>query len=163
MKTTFDGDGVESSRREGGARQSNLIDVHVGARVRLRRMLLGVSQEKLGEQLGLTFQQIQKYEKGSNRIGASRLYELSRVLDVPVQYFYDDLPGDETARPCPSGFSEAHDTANFAGFLSTRESVELQRSFARITDGTVRRAIVDLVRSLAGTAVDVGVPSGNDG
>ena len=78
-----------------GSRRANPIDVHVGSRVRLRRMLLGMSQEKLGEHLGLTFQQIQKYEKGINRIGASRLFDLSNVLGVPVQFFYEELPVTE--------------------------------------------------------------------
>ncbi len=83
------GDGEVEDR---SSRRANPVDVHVGARVRLRRMLLGMSQEKLGEQLGLTFQQIQKYEKGINRIGASRLFDLSQVLSVPVQFFYEELP-----------------------------------------------------------------------
>ena len=73
-------------------RSMNPIDAHVGARVRLRRMLVGMSQERLGELLGVTFQQVQKYEKGANRIGASRLYEVSQILEVPVQFFFDDLP-----------------------------------------------------------------------
>ena len=76
-------------------RKSNPVDIHVGGRVRLRRMLLGMSQEKLGESLGLTFQQIQKYEKGANRIGASRLFELARILGVNVQYFFEELAGQE--------------------------------------------------------------------
>src|ERR1700740_2478623 len=89
---------------ERGSRRANPIDVHVGSRVRLRRMLMGMSQEKLGEHLGLTFQQIQKYEKGINRIGASRLFDLSKVLAVPVQFFYEELPvsGTEGA----AGFAE---------------------------------------------------------
>src|SRR3989304_4981664 len=82
----------EIEAEDRGSRRANPVDVHVGSRVRLRRMLLGMSQEKLGEHLGLTFQQIQKYEKGINRIGASRLYDLSRVLAVPVQFFYEELP-----------------------------------------------------------------------
>src|SRR5690606_38628517 len=82
-----------------GSRRANPIDVHVGSRVRLRRMLLGMSQEKLGEHLGLTFQQIQKYEKGINRIGASRLFDLSKVLGVPVQFFYEDLPSSGAEAP----------------------------------------------------------------
>src|SRR5436190_11215269 len=81
----------EVETEERGSRRANPVDVHVGSRVRLRRMLLGMSQEKLGEQLGLTFQQIQKYEKGINRIGASRLFDLSQVLAVPVQFFYEEL------------------------------------------------------------------------
>ena len=88
---------IEAEER--GARRANPIDVHVGSRVRLRRMLLGMSQEKLGEHLGLTFQQIQKYEKGINRIGASRLFDLSQVMGVPVQYFYEELPVCERSSP----------------------------------------------------------------
>jgi DNA-binding XRE family transcriptional regulator len=82
----------DSDSEERSSRRANPVDVHVGSRVRLRRMLLGMSQEKLGEHLGLTFQQIQKYEKGINRIGASRLFDLSKVLAVPVQFFYEELP-----------------------------------------------------------------------
>ena len=86
---------VASQAEDKGTRRPNPIDVHVGSRVRLQRMLLSMSQEKLGEQLGLTFQQVQKYEKGVNRIGASRLFDLSRVLGVPVSFFYDEAPGSE--------------------------------------------------------------------
>ncbi|MCB1514247.1 MAG: helix-turn-helix transcriptional regulator [Hyphomicrobiaceae bacterium] len=90
------------------ARRANPMDVHVGTRVRMRRMILGLSQEKLGELLGLTFQQIQKYEKGINRIGASRLFELSKVLDVPVQFFFEQAPGGEAigAVSAPGGLAE---------------------------------------------------------
>jgi transcriptional regulator with XRE-family HTH domain len=113
-------------------------------------MLLGMSQEKLGEHLGLTFQQVQKYEKGVNRIGASRLFDLAHVLGVPVQFFYDDAP---------AGMGETSDSASFAErpaesyvveFLSGREGLELNKAFVRITDARVRRSIVDLVRALAG-------------
>ncbi|RPI31359.1 MAG: XRE family transcriptional regulator, partial [Hyphomicrobiaceae bacterium] len=83
---------------EKGSRRPNPIDVHVGSRVRFRRMLLGMSQEKLGEKLGLTFQQIQKYEKGINRIGASRLFDLAQVLGVSVQFFYEEAPTGEVPR-----------------------------------------------------------------
>src|SRR6476646_1976486 len=88
------------------SRRPNPMDAHVGTRGRLRRMLLGMSQEKLGEHLGLTFQQVQKYEKGVNRIGASRLFDLARVLGVPVQFFYDEAPADVAGTPVPAGFSE---------------------------------------------------------
>ena len=90
-----------------GSRRANPMDVHVGTRVRLRRMLLGMSQEKLGEHLGLTFQQVQKYEKGVNRIGASRLFDLAKVLGVPVQFFYDEAPaGTYSAAEPIAGFAE---------------------------------------------------------
>jgi len=127
---------------ERNARRANPIDVHVGSRVRLRRMLLGMSQEKLGEQLGLTFQQIQKYEKGVNRIGASRLFEMARVLGVQVQFFYDELSGSA------SGMLDAGEDY-VPEVLATREGLELNKAFARITDPRVRRSIVELVRALA--------------
>jgi transcriptional regulator with XRE-family HTH domain len=111
-------------------------------------MLLGMSQEKLGEHLGLTFQQIQKYEKGINRIGASRLFDLSNVLGVPVQFFYEELPvsdGDGA-----SGFAERPAESYAVEFLGSREGLELNKAFARISDARVRRSIVELVRAFAG-------------
>jgi transcriptional regulator with XRE-family HTH domain len=133
-------------------RSMNPIDAHVGARVRLRRMLIGMSQEKLGEMLGVTFQQIQKYEKGANRIGASRLYEVSRILDVPVQFFFDDLP-DDGDRPIarPHGFSENGGEPFVMDFVSSSEGLSLNRAYTGIKDGKIRRGILDLVRSIAGT------------
>lgn len=138
---------------EKGSRRANPLDLHVGSRVRLQRMLLGMSQEKLGEQLGLTFQQIQKYEKGINRIGASRLFELAKVLGVSVQFFYDDAPGsysDQSAPAGMAGFAERPADTYVVDFLSSREGVELNKAFVKITDPKVRRTIVDLVRTLAG-------------
>jgi len=132
-----------------GSRRANPIDVHVGSRVRLRRMLLGMSQEKLGEHLGLTFQQIQKYEKGINRIGASRLFDLSKVLGVPVQFFYEELPG---AGDAVAGLGERPAESYAVEFLGSREGLELNKAFARITDPRVRRSIVELVRAFAGDA-----------
>ena len=127
------------------------IDVHVGSRVRLRRTLLGMSQEKLGEALGLTFQQVQKYERGVNRIGASRLFDLSRVLDVPIGFFFDDMPpemgGSQGSRRF-GGFQETQD-----GFeddtLHRRETLELVRAYYRITDAPVRKRVFELIKSLA--------------
>lgn len=131
---------------ERNARRANPIDVHVGGRVRLRRMLLGMSQEKLGEQLGLTFQQIQKYEKGVNRIGASRLFDMARVLGVPVQFFYDEAPNGNPAEA--TGMADV--SAEYVpDLITTREGFELNKAFARIPDARVRRAVVELVRSLA--------------
>lgn len=130
------------------ARRANPIDVHVGSRVRLRRMLMGMSQEKLGEHLGLTFQQIQKYEKGINRIGASRLFDLSQVLAVPVQYFYEELPAG-VAETGAAGFGERPSENYTVEFLGSREGLELNKAFARIGDLRIRRAIVELIRSLA--------------
>ncbi len=136
-----------------GSRRANPMDVHVGTRVRLRRMLLGMSQEKLGEQLGLTFQQVQKYEKGVNRIGASRLFDLAKVLGVPVQFFYDEAPvGVLSAADLAGGFAEQPGESYVVEFLGTRDGMELNKAFARITDLKVRRAVVDLVRALAGEA-----------
>ena len=140
----------EIEKDDRGSRRANPIDVHVGSRVRLRRMLLGMSQEKLGEHLGLTFQQIQKYEKGINRIGASRLYDLSQVLSVPVQFFYEELvvaPAGGAA-----GFAERPAESYAVEFLGSREGLELNKAFARISDPKVRRSIVDLVRAFAGEA-----------
>lgn len=147
---------------EKGSRRPNPIDVHVGSRVRLRRMLLGISQEKLGERLGLTFQQVQKYEKGVNRIGASRLFDLSTVLAVPISFFYEDAPANEArVQPIP-GFAEAAPAdSNILEFLSTREGLELNRAFSRISDAKQRRAVLDLVRSLAD--VDDGETNGDNG
>jgi transcriptional regulator with XRE-family HTH domain len=124
----------------------NPIDRHVGARVRMRRMLAGVSQEKLGEALGLTFQQIQKYEKGSNRISASRLQQIAKMLDVPVSFFFDGAPtGDMPS----GGFSDAASTAYVSDFLATSEGVQLTKAFVRIKSVRVRRRIVDLVEAMA--------------
>jgi transcriptional regulator with XRE-family HTH domain len=130
------------------------IDAHVGARVRLRRTLLGMSQEKLGDALGLTFQQVQKYERGVNRIGASRLFDLARVLDVPIGFFFDDLPpemGGNVAvrsRPALYGFAETQDGFDDEN-TNKRETLELVRAYYRITDPAVRKRVFDLIKSLA--------------
>jgi transcriptional regulator with XRE-family HTH domain len=139
---------------EKGSRRPNPIDAHVGSRVRLRRMLLGISQEKLGEKLGLTFQQVQKYEKGVNRIGASRLFDLSTVLGVPIAFFFEDAPAAEARVPVAPGFAESTTDSHILEFLSTREGLELNKAFARIQDQRSRRAIIELVRSLAGVDED---------
>jgi transcriptional regulator with XRE-family HTH domain len=131
----------------------NPIDRHVGSRVRMRRVMLGMSQEKLGDALGLTFQQVQKYEKGTNRIGASRLQQISRTLDVPPAFFFEGAPSFEAmAKPEPGqmGFSEDSNAAYVADFLSTPEGLHLNLAFARIHDPKVRKRIVDLLSSLAG-------------
>lgn len=116
-------------------------------------MLLGVSQERLGEQLGLTFQQVQKYEKGVNRIGASRLFDLSRVLSVPIDYFYEEAPGGAVSSTATPGMAERPSDTFMFEFLNTREGLELNRAFARISDPKTRRAVVDLVRALGGDDV----------
>jgi transcriptional regulator with XRE-family HTH domain len=143
---------TDTENEEKSSRRANPVDVHVGSRVRLRRMLLGMSQEKLGERLGLTFQQVQKYEKGVNRIGASRLYELAKVLGVSISFFYDEAPESMSAVGSAGtvpGFSEMPAESYAAEFLSSREGLELNKAFAKIADPKVRRTIVDLVRSLA--------------
>ncbi len=132
-----------------GQRRPNPIDVHVGSRVRFRRMLLGMSQEKLGQKLGLTFQQVQKYEKGINRIGASRLFDLAQVLGVTVQFFYEEAPAGESSTEDVEGLAERPDEHSIVEFLRSRDGLELNRAFVRISDAKARRAIVELVRSLA--------------
>jgi transcriptional regulator with XRE-family HTH domain len=131
----------------------NPIDRHVGSRVRIRRVLLGLSQEKLGDALGLTFQQIQKYEKGINRIGASRLQQISRTLDVPPAYFFEGAPSFDSiasGERSPASVAEESKTDYAADVLSTPESMHLSKAFARIRNPAIRRRIVDLVCSLAG-------------
>jgi transcriptional regulator with XRE-family HTH domain len=140
-------DDVDQDERH--ARRPNPVDVHVGSRVRLRRMLLGMSQEKLGEFLGLTFQQVQKYEKGVNRVGASRLYDLSQVLGVPVQYFYDELQPAAIGGDPGAGLAEQPGETYVVEFLGSRDGMELNKSFVKISDPKVRRAIIELVRSVA--------------
>jgi len=132
----------------------NPIDVHVGSRVRLRRTLLGMSQEKLGEAIGLTFQQVQKYERGANRIGASRLYDLSRVLDVPVSFFFDDMPSDSDAPVASdySGLPEEKSGSFEPDPMAKRETLELVRAYYRITDPQVRKRLFELTKSVANAA-----------
>lgn len=123
-------------------KQTNPIDAQVGNRVRIRRMLIGMSQEKLGDMLGLTFQQIQKYEKGVNRIGAGRLYEVSRILGVPIDFFYEGVAAAPQA-----GFSEAGPPV--MEFISSGEGLQLSLAFMKIKDPKVRKRVLDLVKSLA--------------
>ncbi|MCP4934921.1 MAG: helix-turn-helix transcriptional regulator [bacterium] len=130
-------------------KKPNPIDIHVGSRVRLRRMLLSMSQEKLGDQMGLTFQQIQKYEKGTNRIGASRLHHISQILEVPVQFFFDDAPLAAGQATGMGGMSEPKMENFVYEFISTRDGLELIRAFVSIHDPKVRKRIVDLVRTLS--------------
>jgi len=125
-------------------RKPNPIDIHVGSRVRMRRKLMGVSQEKLAEALGLTFQQVQKYERGVNRVSASKLFETSKFLGVEVSYFFDGLAGRDPA----SGFAESESERYTHEFLMTNEGVELASLFPRLA-GKQRRRILELVRTLA--------------
>jgi transcriptional regulator with XRE-family HTH domain len=125
----------------------NPIDKHVGSRVRMRRMMLGMSQEKLGDALGLTFQQVQKYEKGTNRIGASRLQQISLILQVPVAFFFEGSP------PPPGkayGMSEAASPEYVTSFLASSDGLKLVKAFTRVPSAALRRRIVDLVEEMAG-------------
>lgn len=131
-------------------KKPNPIDTHVGSRVRLRRNMLGMSQEKLGDALGITFQQIQKYEKGANRVGASRLQAIANVLNVPVSFFFDDAPNESGA--VNRGLAEENSTTYVVDFLNSTEGLQLNRAFVKITDAKVRRKIIDLVKSLSDTA-----------
>ena len=125
-------------------KKPNPIDIHVGGRIRLRRNMLGMSQEKLGESLGITFQQIQKYEKGTNRVGASRLQAIASILEVPVAFFFEDAPGTGN-----EGLAEDSSATYVVDFLSSTEGLRLNRAFVRISDPKVRSRIIDLVRALA--------------
>jgi transcriptional regulator with XRE-family HTH domain len=131
----------------------NPIDVHVGARVRLRRTLLGMSQEKLGEAIGLTFQQIQKYERGFNRIGASRLFDISKVLEVPISFFFeemDDSVAERSPRKLAVADGVAEDPVTF-GYdpMSKRETLELVRAYYRIPDRNVAKKVFEMIKALA--------------
>ena len=124
----------------------NPIDKHVGSRVRMRRMMLSLSQEKLGGALGLTFQQVQKYEKGTNRIGASRLQQISHILQVPVAFFFEGAP----TAPHSEGMSEAPSPSYVSDFLATSDGLALTKAFMEIKEPKLRRRIVDLVEEIAG-------------
>lgn len=113
----------------------NPVDIHVGARLRMRRTLLGMSQTKLGQAVSLTFQQIQKYERGANRIGASRLHQFSRILEVPVSYFFEDMPGERSNEPSTP--------------VMGRKILELARHFQAIEDPAAQEAVYRLVKSLS--------------
>ena len=126
----------------------NPIDKHVGARVRMRRMMLSMSQEKLGDALGLTFQQVQKYEKGTNRIGASRLQHIASILQVPVSFFFEGAP--RAAHNGGNGLAEAPSPAYVSDFLATSDGLSLTKSFMKIKSSKLRRRIVDLVEQIAG-------------
>jgi transcriptional regulator with XRE-family HTH domain len=146
-----------------GERRSSPIDVYVGSRIRLRRTLLDMSQERLGGALGLTFQQVQKYERGANRVGASRLFEISRVLDVPVRYFFDDMPEgvSESLVSGPRGRvlegAEWQETFNVLADnqLVQHETLELLRAYHRISDQTIRQRMFDLIKSLAPLGAEI--------
>jgi transcriptional regulator with XRE-family HTH domain len=126
------------------------IDVHVGSRIRLRRTLLGMSQERLGDQLGLTFQQVQKYERGVNRVGASRLFDLARVLDVPISFFFDDMPdglAGQASRRSTGATAAPESIADDT--MTRRETLELVRAYYRIADPNQRKRVFELIKAMA--------------
>jgi transcriptional regulator with XRE-family HTH domain len=125
-------------------KKANPVDAHVGYRVRLRRMLIGMSQERLGELLGLTFQQVQKYERGINRIGAGRLFEVSEILGVPINFFYEGIDGVQAASE-----SNGDRPSAVMDFLSSSEGIQLSTAYMSIKDTKVRRRILDLVRTIS--------------
>ena len=133
---------------------NNAVDVHVGKRVRLRRTLLGMSQEQLGASLNITFQQVQKYERGANRISASRLWDISQILDVQISYFFDDMT-DDTMRSSPRRVSRGEnidfDDDNVRDPMARRETLELVRTYSSIESSKVRKRISEMVKSLAVT------------
>ena len=125
----------------------NPTDRHVGSRIRLRRNIVDMSQERLAQQLGITFQQVQKYEKGTNRVGASRLQAIANILGVPVAFFFEDLSFNEAA---PEQASEDTESAAIGdNFLSSTEGLQLNRAFMKITDEKVRRVIIEMVKGIA--------------
>ena len=126
-------------------KRPNNTDSYVGSRVRIQRKMLGMSQEKLGEQLGITFQQVQKYEKGANRIGASRLQTISQILEVPISYFFPQEPA------AVGGMGENTQSDYISDFMMSSEGIELNRAFAQIKDPKLRRKVIDLVRTMAST------------
>ena len=130
----------------------NPVDRHVGSRVRMRRVLLGMSQEKLGEALSLTFQQVQKYEKGTNRIGASRLSQISKTLGVQVAFFFEGAPADSSFDDTTSlmiGFAEGEQASYISDIMSTPDGLQLARAFSRIKDPKRRRMVITMANTLA--------------
>ena len=123
------------------------VDIHVGSRIRMRRTLLGLSQEKLGDALGLTFQQVQKYERGANRVGSSRLYEISRILDVPISFFFDEMSGDVSNAGTVAAVEPVEGSQRDP--LARRETLELVRAYYRIDDPRVRKSVFELMKSIA--------------
>lgn len=147
----------ESAERSVFESRPSAIDVHVGSRIRLRRVSLGMSQDRLANALGLTFQQVQKYERGANRVGASRLFDISRILNTPISYFFDDMPDGLSEIPVSGprgrnyGFAEQQEAFNDGvdEQLTSREALELVRAYYRITDPVIRGRMLDLIKSMA--------------
>ena len=148
---------AKSKSRRGRSTRISPIDVHVGARVRVRRTLLGMTQTNLGDAIGLTFQQVQKYENGTNRISASRLFDLSRVFDVPIEYFFDDMPTAVAASSLATKKrGKAKKLPNYeSNPMATRETLELVRAYYKITDPEIRKRLRELTKALgAGASKD---------
>ena len=142
--------GRKSSGRGSKDGQPNPIDMHVGARLRQRRTLLGMSQERLADALGITFQQVQKYERGANRVGSSRLFDVARVLDVPISYFFDEMSAGVAAKT-PSrlrGLGDSRAEPFELDPMAKRETLELVRAYYKITDPAVRKRVFELTKSL---------------
>ncbi|MEL0205107.1 MAG: helix-turn-helix transcriptional regulator [Alphaproteobacteria bacterium] len=134
---------------------NNAIDMHVGKRIRLRRTLLGMSQEQLGSELDITFQQVQKYERGANRVSASRLWGISQILDSPINYFFDDM-SENTMRSLPRRVSRGADDVDLSDEqtkdpMARRETLELVRTYYSIKTPLVRKRVSDMVKSIAVT------------
>jgi transcriptional regulator with XRE-family HTH domain len=134
---------------------NNAIDMHVGKRIRLRRTLLGMSQEQLGSELDITFQQVQKYERGANRVSASRLWDISQILDSPINYFFDDM-SENTMRSSPRRVSRGADDVDLSDEqtkdpMARRETLELVRTYYSIRTPLVRKRVSDMVKSIAVT------------
>ena len=142
---------TKSRRRRGAG--IGPVDVHVGARLRVRRTLLGMNQTTLGDTLGLSFQQVQKYERGTNRISASRLFALSRLLDVPVEYFFDDMPTAVVASsPAQGGGKAKKPPSSAPNPMTKRETLELVRAYCRITDPEIRKRLFEMTKTLGAAA-----------
>ena len=128
----------------------NPVDIHLGQRIRMRRTILGITQEKLGEAAGVSFQQIQKYERGVNRVGGSRLYDFSKILDCPVQFFYDEM-GKDVAAQSPmlrAGLELVPDIEQAIDPMAKRETLELVRAYYKIEDATIRKGALNMLRTL---------------
>jgi transcriptional regulator with XRE-family HTH domain len=152
---------VASARGRGRGRgrspsgKPNPVDIHVGGRIRLRRTLLGMSQQKLGDAIGLTFQQVQKYERGTNRVGSSRMFELARVLDVPVSYFFEEMGADTAARGRQHAMGHASTAAESdeRDPMTKRETLELVRAYYKIIDPKVRKRLFEMTKALGAATV----------
>lgn len=147
----------KNTKRRGGRNPTgkpNPIDIHVGSRIRERRTLLGMSQSKLGDSIGLTFQQVQKYERGTNRVGSSRMYELARVLDVPVAYFFAEIAPDTASRAQQHLFGRRDRPADDERrSMTKRETLELVRAYYKVTDNRVRKRLFEMMKALGRAAV----------